>query len=234
MPDYNKIRLICFDLDDTLWPCMPVIMKAEQTLYQWLCVHQPEITGHYTQQQLRQKRLALAQQRADIKHDLTALRKASLRQLAAEFCDDDSWVEQAFEVFYQARQQVEFYADVEPVLNSLKQNYLLASMTNGNADISATSLGHLFDYVLTAESSGAAKPDLAIFNRLIDSSALAADQILFVGDHPLDDIEGSKAAGMHSIWLNRQSIGWPEQTLQPDHSLQTLFEILPLLGAERI
>lgn len=232
MSTFNKIRLICFDLDDTLWPCMPVIMKAENSLYQWLSINKPDITRRYTIEELRHKRLALAKQRDDIRHDLSELRKASLRQLSAEFNDNINWVEQAFEVFYNTRQQVEFYDDVEPVLNSLKQKYRLASMTNGNADIHQTPLAHLFDYALSAEMAGAAKPASSIFTSLINCSALAADEILFVGDHPLDDIEGSKSAGMKNIWLNRQSIAWPHASFQPDHSLQTLYELLPLLGLD--
>ncbi|MDH5392872.1 MAG: HAD family hydrolase [Gammaproteobacteria bacterium] len=234
MSGYNKIKLICFDLDDTLWPCMPTIIKAENRLYQWLCLHKPAITRRYSLEDLRLKRLALASQRADIKHNLTELRKASLRALCAEFNDDSGWVDDAFDVFYKARQEVEFYADVEPVLSCLKEKYHLASITNGNADIHRTSLGHLFDYAFAAETAGAAKPDATMFMALVKTAAVSADEVLFIGDHPVDDIEASRAAGMTNIWLNRQAMQWPHESFKPDHSLQTLYEILPLLGLDRI
>jgi len=50
-------KLICFDLDDTLWPCMPTIELAEQTLYNWLAKNKPEITQKYNIEQLRIKRV---------------------------------------------------------------------------------------------------------------------------------------------------------------------------------
>ena len=30
---FADIKVISFDLDDTLWPCRPVIQRAEQRLY---------------------------------------------------------------------------------------------------------------------------------------------------------------------------------------------------------
>ena len=46
------IRTITLDLDDTLWPVSPVIMRAEQALYRWLQEHYPRITDRYTERDL--------------------------------------------------------------------------------------------------------------------------------------------------------------------------------------
>ncbi|MGC1952714.1 MAG: hypothetical protein WA970_09110, partial [Gammaproteobacteria bacterium] len=33
------VKCITFDLDDTLWDCESVLMRAETVLYQWLAEH---------------------------------------------------------------------------------------------------------------------------------------------------------------------------------------------------
>lgn len=228
----NNIQLVCFDLDDTLWPCMPTIIKAEQTLYQWLQTHKAEITAAYSMEQLRSKRIQLADQQPELRHNLTALRKASLKLLAIEFGYDEQWINIAFDVFYQARQQVELFDDVEPVLDKLAKVVKLGAMTNGNADIYQTSIGHLFDYSISAEQVGAAKPDIAMFKTLIEQASVPKDQILFIGDHQQQDIAGALACGIPNIWLNRQDLRWSIDGIEPDYTVRSLHEILPFLGLD--
>ena len=39
---FDKLRLLTFDLDDTLWATAPVILAAEHRLHRWLMLHAPE------------------------------------------------------------------------------------------------------------------------------------------------------------------------------------------------
>ena len=98
-------KLICFDLDDTLWPCMPTIYRAEQAIYDWMAAHKPIITQAYSIEQLRDKRKELLQTHPELVNDLSAARMAHLKSLAEEFDEPADWVDEAFEVFYQARQK---------------------------------------------------------------------------------------------------------------------------------
>ncbi|MBT8134002.1 MAG: HAD family hydrolase, partial [Gammaproteobacteria bacterium] len=99
----NAIKVLSFDLDDTLWPCFPTITRAEDLLYQWLSDHVPVITQSYDMQQLRARRIELFKQHPELAHDLTKLRIRSFELLAEEFALSDDWIEPAFEVFYEAR-----------------------------------------------------------------------------------------------------------------------------------
>lgn len=227
----KTIQLICFDLDDTLWPCMPTIIKAEEALYQWLKDNKPDITRRYGISELRDKRIQLAKKNPHIKHNLTELRKASFRELASEFNDPMDWFDTAFNVFYEARQKIQFYDDVEDVLTQLSQRFTIASMTNGNADIYTTSLGSLFDYSISAEQVGVAKPDSRMFKALIDQSGIAAKNILYIGDHPVHDIEGAQRMGIPNVWLNREGVDWSHDCLTPAYTVNNLHEILSLLSA---
>ena len=181
-------KLICFDLDDTLWPCMPTIEHAEKTLYDWLEQQYPVITRNYTTQQLRDKRKALLKTQPELQHDLSAARRVHLQQLADEFGLSHSWVEPAFQVFYQARQQVQLFDDVRPVLDALKQDFTLVALTNGNAHIHKVGLQDFFAAQVSAADVSAAKPDPAMFIEAMQQFGVSTQQTLHVGDHAIHDI----------------------------------------------
>ena len=84
----SPVRMITFDLDDTLWPCWPVIRHAEQILYAWLQQRAPRVALAHDTKSLRSHRVAFAQSRPDLKHDLTALRRLALHELLAEHAHD--------------------------------------------------------------------------------------------------------------------------------------------------
>ena len=74
------IKAISFDLDDTLWPVWPAIERAEATLLQWLADHAPATAARYpTTLALRTLRGQLEAERPDLLHDLSALRRESIR-----------------------------------------------------------------------------------------------------------------------------------------------------------
>jgi len=228
----NRIELVCFDLDDTLWPGMPTIYHAEDIYYQWLKNNRPLITDVYTADDIRIKRRDLRERAPELEHDISELRIQSLHELAVEFDYSTDWIEDAFDAFYQARQQVSFYDDVAPVLKKLKVHYQIAAVTNGNADIYMTELGNYFDYAVSAADAGFSKPEPAVFELLQKKSGIAADAIVHIGDHQIDDIEGASRAGIRNIWLNRQAEDWSNKQVKPDHTVQSLYDILDHLGVE--
>lgn len=218
-------KLICFDLDDTLWPCSPTIERAEKALYDWLEQQQPLITRRYSSQQLRDKRKALLAARPELQHDLSAARRVHLLQLADEFGLSHSWVEPAFEVFYRARQQVQLFDDVLPVLDVLKQDFTLVALTNGNAHIRHTGLAEQFSFQLSAADVAAGKPHPAMFAKAMQRAGVTAQHTLHVGDHPLHDIQGARNAGIDAVWLRRFAQPWDDQFAEPAQAFSSLHDL---------
>ncbi len=223
------IKLLSFDLDDTLWPCMPTILAAEQAHYQWLQENVPLICDHYDIKQLRQKRLALMQENPQWGHDLSRARRESLLALAQEFGCGDNWVEPAFQVFYQARQQVSLFDDVVPVLDELANHYRLVALTNGNADIQQTGISHWFELAINAAEAGAKKSEPQIYQLALSRLSVAAEHVIHIGDDPVQDVLGARRAGIYTVWLNRQVQSWPEKSFQPDAQITDLYELPALL-----
>ncbi len=225
----SQISLITIDLDDTLWPCMPTIVHAETTLYQWMQEKRPEITQRYSVEDLRDKRRELMGEQPDLFNDLSEARRAHFRQLSEEFNYGHDWIEEGFEVFLEARQLVEFYDDVLPVLTELKQEYKLVALTNGNADIQKVGLGDYFDLQVSAADVAAAKPNPAMFFEAMKRLQTSPENTLHVGDHAIHDISGAQAAGIRSVWVNRSGNEWPEEDFQADFEIADLNELLALL-----
>ncbi|MCK5263434.1 MAG: HAD family hydrolase [Gammaproteobacteria bacterium] len=229
MSDFPKIKLLSFDLDDTLWPCKPTIMSAEQKLYDWMQQRVPEITSCFDIEALRTHRMVFLQQRQDLAHDMSALRIESLKSLAAEMSLDSDWVQQAFEVFYQARQKITLYDDVAPVLDILQQQYRMTALTNGNASIEKTGVSHWFEFSVSAAEVGHQKPHPLFFETMLNKAGLTASEVLHIGDDPYHDIFGAYDAGIRSIWLNRTGQVWQSDDYQADRQIETLASLPEIL-----
>lgn len=225
----QTIQLLSFDLDDTLWPCKPTILRAEERLYQWLSEHVPVITENYDIYQLREQRRVLFNDYPELAYDLTQLRISSFEMLAEEFDLTDDWIQPAFEIFYEARQQVTLFDDVVPVLDKLSKIFQLASLTNGNADTVKTGVDHWFDFALNAASVGKLKSEPDIYQRLQQLANIDASQMVHIGDDPVNDVSGAKSAGVYAIWLNRQQKSWPLESCEPDVSIVSLQQLPALL-----
>lgn len=225
----RQIKLLSFDLDDTLWPCLPTILAAEKAHYQWLQQHVPVICSQYDIKQLREKRLALMVANPQWGHDLSKVRRESLLALSKEFNIDTGWVEPAFQVFYNARQNVCLYDDVAPVLDKLVKKYLLLALTNGNADIHRTGMDHWFKFTLNASQAGAKKSEPTIYRMALKHAGIKPEHCVHIGDDPVQDIQGAQYAGIYSVWLNREQKCWLQDGFQPDAQISSLYELPALL-----
>jgi len=208
-PVSSKIHVVCFDLDDTLWPIEPVIQRTDQILHEWLLSYYPRLALQFGIEDLKQLRSRLLAEQPELQHDLGRLRKLSLAYAAAQVGYDESLVAPAYEIFQQARHQVTCYDDVLPVLTQLHSRYLLCALTNGTADVRRVGLGHLFDFAISASEVGAAKPHPAMFQAVCDHTQTTPAQVVHVGDDPHTDIAGALAVGMKTVWLNREHQPWP-------------------------
>ncbi len=104
-------------------------------------------------------------------------------------------------------------------------------VTNGSPrqqqKIERLGLDRLTSCIFISHFFGAKKPEPAIFLAAAACLGMAPGEILFVGDHPHNDIWGAHRAGMRAAWLRRASSWWPE-TLPTcaDLTLHSLAELL--------
>jgi putative hydrolase of the HAD superfamily len=218
--------VLSFDLDDTLWAVEPVIMAAEAAMLSWLTERYPQIMRGHDRESLRAMRAAIAARFPERNHDMTFLRHRALTELFAQAGHPVGHADEAFEVFYAERNRVKLYDEVEDSLQRLSKRYRLFALSNGNADLKRCGISHWFEGHVTAISAGAAKPDVRIFNRLIEEARVEPAQVLHIGDDPHLDVVGAAQAGMQAAWLNRNAKSWPAHLPPPTRTISTLEEIM--------
>jgi putative hydrolase of the HAD superfamily len=223
-----RIRAITIDLDDTLWPIEPVMLRAEQRLDAWLRTHCPPVADAYPIAAMRALRDRVAIENPGLAHDFTSQRLLCLRAALQPHGYGDQHVDAAFAEFYAARNEVECYSDAVPALERLAARYPLVSLSNGNADLERIGLARFFHFSISSRAFGKAKPAVEIFHAACTRLNLPPDEVLHVGDDPLMDVVGASAAGLRSAWLNRHGAAWAHPT-KPDVVARDLGELAGLL-----
>lgn len=225
-----RIRAITLDLDDTLWPIEPVMLRAEQRLDAWLRAHCPPVADQYPIAAMRALRDQVASANPDLAHDFTSQRLLTLRAALTPHGYGETHVEQAFAEFYGARNEVECYSDALPALERLAARYPLVSLSNGNADLERIGIARFFRFSISSRNFGKAKPAAEIFHAACAGLDLRPEDVLHVGDDPLTDVVGASQAGLRSAWLNRNGAQWAHPT-SPDLTIRDLKELAHALEA---
>lgn len=208
------IKLITFDLDNTLWNADPVLINAEKVLYQWLQENCPEMASRYSIKAMGDYKAAIAADNPELLHRVSALRLEALRRAMLDSGYDEAiayqQAKQAFDVFHAARQQVTLFEHAERLLQGLSQRYQMAALTNGNADVSIIGLDRYFNFALSADEIGRQKPHPDMFYAALERAKVRADEVIHIGDHPEQDVMGAYRAGLHTIWVNFDALPWRE------------------------
>ena len=133
----RSIRAVTLDLDDTLWPCEPTLVRAERLALEWLTERVPEVIAPWSIDRMRERRMAIHAARPELKHDFRTLRRVALEEVFREAGADDVQsapiIEGSLDIYMTARNHVELYPEVRACLERLSARYRIASLSNGNA-----------------------------------------------------------------------------------------------------
>jgi 2-haloalkanoic acid dehalogenase type II len=210
------IKVITFDLDNTLWDVEPVLLRAEEAQRVWLQQHRPGAIEKFTHESLWELKKSVWKRHPELAHQISQIRIQFLYELiaAAGYDEHDArtGAEAAFKVFLDIRHDVVLYEEALTVLQGLAEHYTLGALTNGNADIYKTDAGEYFDFAFLAEDIGVSKPAPDMFHAALERAQVSANEILHVGDNPEHDVLGAQQMGMHTVWMNSQDQEWPGGT----------------------
>jgi len=119
----------------------------------------------------------------------------------------------------------------EDTLTTLKtlrsQGLKLGIVTNGptvwqSTKIDALRLSPFFDTIVISGSEGVEKPDPRIFALALERCGVVAAESMFVGDHPVADIEGAKNAGLIPVWAKKDYWEVPADVARIDRISEVL------------
>lgn len=179
------------------------MLRATKKLNEWLSVNEPDYS-RISRKRHKEIYASLPAKYPETAYDVTALRirhlEHSFLELGYSNPNAHKIALEAFQVFMHWRCQVEPYAGVVPLLEELKEHYLLATITNGNSDISKTSIAPYFEISVDAATAGAAKPDSQIFEYTLDNTGVEnPSSAVHIGDNYEDDYVGALNAGLKAL-----------------------------------
>ena len=215
----RSIRAVTLDLDDTLWPCEPPLLRAERLALEFLTERAPEVIAPWSIERLRERRMEIHAARPELKHDFVTIRRLALKEVFRAAGADDAQsapiIEGAVDTYMTARHEVELYPEVRACLERLSSQYRIASLSNGNACLVTIGIDHLFHSMIAAHTHGVSKPDPAVFHLACRELGCAPDEVVHLGDDIELDVRGARGAGLHAVWINRASHSWPGEDV-PD------------------
>ena len=219
----KPIKVISFDLDDTLYDNRPYIKKAESEFLNYMQQHFPAEHG-WSSEFWRQKKQQLERQDPSLSHDTWRVRQVTARHLLMELGYDEAKAEQGatdgLNHFLLHRSDFSVPTESIELLKQLAKEYRLIGISNGNVDSNKIGLKGLFEFVLHAGNGLKMKPAPDLFDEACTRLGVKADEVLHVGDNFGADVVGARTYGCQAAWLN-PAYGRDEKQ-QPDSLLPHL------------
>jgi YjjG family noncanonical pyrimidine nucleotidase len=114
------------------------------------------------------------------------------------------------------------------LLNVLQNRFKLGVITNGFRDQQRNKLAKfgwetMFHSVVLSDEVGVMKPHKAIFTIAEERLQCSAEELVYIGDNYISDIEGAKDAGWRAVWYNPAQIQRAEN--RADATIASLEEL---------
>jgi len=231
------LALLTFDLDDTLFPCGPVVAEANEAMIASIVSHgYPSITNEDVLAATKAIRNEL--RKTDTPITYTNLRIAAIqsqleRSLAQHYPDlgsnalHESVSQKIFDVWLRARHQAaerNLYPDVIAMLRQIQATHpdaIIGAVTNGRGDPldMRETLRPYFDFTISGEDDGVfpnRKPHPGIFEATLSRfESIAGYDVMeredrcwvHVGDDLANDVGASAACGAKAVWYKMEEDG---------------------------
>ncbi|UCE96389.1 MAG: HAD family hydrolase [Candidatus Bathyarchaeota archaeon] len=126
----------------------------------------------------------------------------------------------------------------ESTLRMLSQKFKIGLISNFTyapviyAALRRLGINGFFNAVIISEEVGWRKPDSKIFQKALRRLRVGAEETIFVGDSPIEDIEGAKNIGIEAVFIPSQFNpieALAKTSQQPEHVIESLREIPQIL-----
>ncbi|MDP2676867.1 MAG: HAD family hydrolase [bacterium] len=191
----NKIKILSFDLDDTLYDERDFIKSGFSTV----AAHMQKSHGADAE------RFCQGLQDILIKYGRGKIFDRILQEYNMY---SPELVKELVDVYRSHAPTLSLREGAGSFLEYIKKNYKLALITDGIASVQknkvrALGIGKFFDLLVYTDELGVSKPDVKVFERVMSFFSAPPDQALYVGDNPHKDFIGAKKIGMSTARIMR-------------------------------
>ncbi|KLU60003.1 putative HAD-hydrolase YfnB [Peptococcaceae bacterium CEB3] len=230
---FDQIRVIFFDLDDTLWDHRRNQEAALAVVHRELRL--PGDFSEFHRIYHRENEKAWAKYRSG-EFDAKSVRFQRYYRTLLHFgLDDPAFAREADRLYRDIYpRQPHLRAGAHETLTLLSQSYPLGLITNGfcasqNTKLETTGLKGYFRYLVFSESAGSPKPQPEIFHYALSLAGCRADEAVYIGDDPVNDVRAAQVLGWRTIFYNPADERQACFSAPPDAVVRHLREIARLL-----
>lgn len=118
-----------------------------------------------------------------------------------------------------------------PVLNSIRERGIKTGLiTNGRHEIQTKKLERLeltdsFDEIIISGDVPYEKPDKEIFLLMAEKLGVKPSEMMYIGDHPKFDVDGSRNAGCVPVWVKTTGTWIFPEIEKCEYQVQTVEEV---------
>lgn len=123
-----------------------------------------------------------------------------------------------------------------PTLKKIREmGYKTGLITNSDPDVQERKLEMLelkpyLDEIIISGATLYRKPQKEIFQLMADKLGIETNEMMFVGDHPAFDVEGSRNAGCIPVWVKTTGTWIFPEIDKPELQVETVEEIPAILA----
>jgi len=121
---------------------------------------------------------------------------------------------------------------VEETLQYIKENNIkLGIMTNGTSESQRGKLKRFdiekyFDYVFIEGEVGYGKPDIKIYEYMLQETKTECSKIIMIGDNLIWDIEPPQKMGIYTLWINTKGVDLAKFNIKPDRIILKISDVM--------
>lgn len=236
--DLCRIKVLSFDLDNTIYDCQTVLTKAENWFTSYLC-EKYGLGGKYQSYDYwANVKSKVLHEDMSLEDDVTLLRAKSLivafEEIGIPLKGGLEEAEDLVKIFVKKRSEGVVSEKVRTLMKDLQAKYPLISVSNGNLDADQLNVSSYFETDLRpARFKFHRKPHADLFNECAKFKNVLPEEILHIGDDPYTDVSGAVNAGCRCVWLRKGYTGIsPDESflsVLPDIEISNILELRDLL-----
>lgn len=135
----------------------------------------------------------------------------ALHNLSFKVAADDPRIKAALSIFFKSYiDSFELREGAKKLIKQALQQYKIGLISNFTyapviyASLRYVGINDLFNAIIVSEEIGWRKPSSHIFQHALDKLGVEANEAIYIGDSPLEDIKGAKEAGLRTIFVVSQ------------------------------
>ena len=191
------LKLLAFDLDDTLYPETKYIRAGFRAVSSYMRRHY-QIDGKKFYRELTKTK---KEEHSGKVFD-NVLKKYKL--------DRKDIIEELVKIYRAAPLQIKLFSGVEVTLIKLKKSYILSLVTDGRSAVQSNKFNYLklnkyFNSIIFTLDLGDkyAKPSALAFKKMLNDYKIKAKEAIYIGNNPDKDFVGAKKIGMKTVRINQ-------------------------------